>query len=116
MSPQPQHEKRLLFIRCLVVLCLVATTIICGYGAFRLTFEFESRLETVQYNSIAKQLQTAIQDNVRSKVLALKSTAALVSMECPTTAHWPNCSVGPLVSYLNITDPIIETINTRTIA
>ncbi|KAJ1391153.1 hypothetical protein B484DRAFT_473445, partial [Ochromonadaceae sp. CCMP2298] len=37
-------------------------------------------------------------------------------MECPTTAHWPNCSMGPLVSYLNITDPIIETINARSIA
>ncbi|KAJ1424278.1 hypothetical protein B484DRAFT_363533 [Ochromonadaceae sp. CCMP2298] len=36
-------------------------------------------------------------------------------MQCPTTSHWPNCSVGPLNSYLNITDPLIETVNTRTI-
>ncbi|KAJ1423896.1 hypothetical protein B484DRAFT_432534 [Ochromonadaceae sp. CCMP2298] len=111
-----KSEKRLQRIRALVVFCLVATTVICGYGSYRLAYIFEDRLESAQYDSIAKQLQISIEANAYSKVLALKSVAALVSKECPTAAHWPNCSVGPLNSFLNITDPLIETINTRTIA
>eukprot|EP00601_Ochromonadales_sp_CCMP2298_P034275 CAMPEP_0173355686 /NCGR_PEP_ID=MMETSP1144-20121109/17894_1 /TAXON_ID=483371 /ORGANISM="non described non described, Strain CCMP2298" /LENGTH=120 /DNA_ID=CAMNT_0014304405 /DNA_START=72 /DNA_END=431 /DNA_ORIENTATION=- len=109
-------SRQVKFIRALVVFCLVATTIICGYGSFRLAYIFEDRLESAHYDSIAKQLELSIKQKVRRKVLALKTVAALVSMECPTTAHWPNCSVGPLDSYLNITDPLIETVNTRTIA
>ncbi|KAJ1423523.1 hypothetical protein B484DRAFT_451857, partial [Ochromonadaceae sp. CCMP2298] len=115
-SMMNMSEKRLLFIHALVVICLLATTIICGYGSFRLAYIYDGRLESSQYESIAKQLQISIQLNVRNKVLALKTVAALVSKECPTTAHWPNCSVGPLNSFLNITDPLIETVNTRTIA
>mmetsp|Transcript_27392 Transcript_27392/g.59031 ORF Transcript_27392/g.59031 Transcript_27392/m.59031 type:complete len:120 (-) Transcript_27392:1156-1515(-) len=96
-----KSEKRLLYIRALVVFCLLATTIICGYGSFRLARTFEDRLESAQYESIAKQLEISIQENVRNKLSVLQSTAALVSMQCPTTAHWPNCSVGPLNSYLS---------------
>jgi hypothetical protein len=95
-------EKRLLFIRALLVLCLVATTVICGYGSYRLAYVFEGRLESASYDSSVKQLQISIEANARSKVLALESMAALVSKECPTTAHWPNCSVGPLNSFLSM--------------
>ncbi|KAJ1391382.1 hypothetical protein B484DRAFT_473410, partial [Ochromonadaceae sp. CCMP2298] len=111
-----KSEKRLQRIHALMVFCLVATTVICGYGSYRLAYIFEGRLESASYDSIVKQLQISIEANARSKVLALRSTAALVSKECPTTAQWPSCSVGPLNSFLNITDPLIETINTRTIA
>jgi hypothetical protein len=97
-----KSEKRLQRIRALVVFCLVAITAICGYGSYRLAYTFEHRLESAQYDSIAKQLQISIEANARSKVLALQSTAALVAKECPTTAHWPNCSVGPLNSFLSM--------------
>jgi hypothetical protein len=141
-----ESEKRLQRIRALVVFCLVATTVICGYGSFRslrslstqthslihflliphsllplpylsptsplplpylsptsplllpyihthththtqhthtqhthththrygsflLAYTFEDRLEAAQYDSIAKQLQISIEENVRNKVI-----------------------------------------------
>ncbi|KAJ1437424.1 hypothetical protein B484DRAFT_445192 [Ochromonadaceae sp. CCMP2298] len=62
-SPVPAMRTLKLIMRrwSLVAFCLVVTAVVCGYGAFRLTFEFETRLETAQYNSIARQLQTTIQ-------------------------------------------------------
>lgn len=108
-------ERRLVFFRLLVFFCLIAAAVVCGVGAYILTYQYEGDLGVTQFESIAGQFETFVKDNLKSKVLALESQGSLMSRACPYASNWPNCTY-PMTSYQNVTDPLISITKTRTMS
>ena len=95
--------------------CLVATTVVCGYGSYALLYNLESKLDRSQYDSLAQQLSDSAVESLTAKVLSLKSVSSTIGLYCPYAEQWPNCSIN-MNSFLDVADPIIELAKMRAIA
>ena len=107
--------NRLLLLRYVVVGCLIATTVICGYGSYALLFNLEAKLDRTQYDSLAQQLSDSAKESLTAKVLSLHSVSTTIGAFCPYASQWPNCSISMNV-FLDLADPIIEMAKMRAIA
>jgi hypothetical protein len=114
-DPNDLSEKRLKALKILVCCCLISTIVIVGYGSFYVLSSFERKVYKSQYESIVTQLESVSLISLRSKVLALRSMSSNLANQCPYESSWPNCSM-PIDTFLNVSDPIIEMANLRTIA
>lgn len=109
------EQSRMLLYRLLVILCLAATAALGGYGSYYQVYHYETKLEHSGFDSIAEHFQREVTINLKAKVLTLHAQASMLSMACPSTESWPNCTI-PMESYANISNPLIENSNMRTLS
>lgn len=107
-------KTKLLFLRVVAIVVVICVVGALCFTSFYLADKYERRLENEEFQSIATRLKDAALESMSDKVRALESISALVSLACPLKAMWPNCTV-PMKYYFNITDPLIEIAEFRTI-
>lgn len=109
------ESNRLLLFRISVVWCLTAAAVICGYGSYYQVHHYETELQRTGFDLIAVHFRREVTNNLKAKVLTLQAQSSVLSMSCPFTESWPNCTI-PMNSYANISDPLIENSNMRTLS
>lgn len=109
---EKRSERCATIFRTIVIIILLTAGAILGYFAYFVSHQYEDQLQESTFNSVAEQFETYVLENLSEKISALSSVAAVVSMVCPSSSNWPNCSV-PYISYENITDPLMKGNNMR---
>lgn len=109
------ENERLLVFRVLVIICLLAAAVVGGYGSHYQVYHYETKLQHSDFSSIAEHFRREVTSNLRAKALSIHALSSTMSMACPSTESWPNCTI-PMDSYANISWPLIVNSNMRTLS
>lgn len=110
-----RSNRRILFFRILVSLCLVAAAGVCSGFGYTITYHLENRVFNIQYDSIADQLQASISKDIQTRATGAETLANTLSIYCPDADKWPNCSI-PIRQYASLTNSLSKISKATTFA
>lgn len=100
-------ETKVIVLRILVVLSLIAACIACGYIGFQVIHQSQVKLFKSQYKSTVNNMSGALVRNIGAKVAAGVTLTKVFGLNCPNKADWPNC-ILPRESFLGLTSIIAD--------
>lgn len=115
MEIDSKDRRRISYLRFLTLVCIIIAAGGLSYASYYTVAYFESRLQNEEFSSLAKQLEASTLKSMHRKVCALRSLSEIFSFSCADPNIWPNCSF-PIIPFFNITDPLIEMTELRTLA
>jgi hypothetical protein len=108
-------HKRIRFFKIFLALSLLVTGGLSGYISYNIVNQHEHQLYISGYAALAKEVFYSVNEKFLSKIVMLDHLSTVVSYECPTAAHWPNCSVA-LQKFQDYTQAMVEVSDSRSLA
>jgi hypothetical protein len=108
-------EKQIFVLRATMLVCLVAATVLAGYGSFALVNQYEERLMHEEFHAVTSRFKESMEVTIQNSVYRLQTLAAVMSTDCPTDAHFPNCSY-PMNPFVKLSKPLVESGDMRMLA
>jgi hypothetical protein len=108
-------EDQVYLFRAALLFSLLAAASLCGYGSYSLISQYERRLLNAEYYSVTSQFEGSVRKTMQYSIRRLKTLSVVMSTECPTEAHFPNCSY-PMDPFLNLSMPLVESGDMRVLS
>lgn len=106
-------RKRIVRIRLVFLLCLLAVAILLGTGAYYIVQRPENKLAEQQFDALARRALDLGKELALRRRVVVKSMAQIASSSHPDASMWPNVVIP---AFQTITKDLIETSGTMEIA
>ena len=83
-------DNKLLSLRVVIVICLVATAVLVGWGSYYFLTTIQSKVEQAQYDSVVAKLANKIDLRVTSTITLLRVLRDAMIDNCPDGSTWPD--------------------------